>query len=342
MGAKRDHRITLSDIARESGVSRQVVSAILNPDKSSTIRYSQETHLRVMDVVKKSGYRPNRTAANLVSKRHGNIGLIIKNTGNIPSQCIQYMLDAAGKRNQILSMESLNSESTTLPLFLREDCVDGLIIFEDLEDTLLSEIERLKIPCLYVNNNIVNSRDSITFDEEDAMEQAVALLHGKGKKNFAMFLPQSSHYSVHARREGLRKAIKKRNLPAPCFYSMSNIFYRGELPSQAREEELQALNSFLETHNKIDAIILYSERMVSLCYQALRVRGKQIPKDTAVLGIHFTGSGLGAAPPLSILRINPKELGEKLIDIINQKIEREEVQDSPMVLNYELFEKESS
>jgi len=342
LGLKKDHRITLSDIARESGVSRQVVSAVLNPEKNSNIRYSRETHRRVMDVVKKWGYRPNRTAANLVSNRHGTIGLIVKNTGNIPSHCIQYMLDTAGKYNQILSMESLNSRAGTLPLFLREDCVDGLIIFEDLEENLLKEIERLKIPCLYVNNNMVHSSDSITFNEEGAMEQAVSLLHSKGKKHFAMFLPQSSHYSVQARQEGLKKAIKKRNLAAPCFYTMSNVFYHGEMPSETREIELQALTGFLETHKDIDAIILYSERMVSLCYQALRRTGKQIPRDTAVLGIHFTGSGLGAAPPLSVLRINPRELGEKLIEVINRKIEGEKEEDSPMVLDYELLEKESS
>lgn len=295
-----------------------------------------------MEVVNRSAYRPNRTAANLVSKRHGNIGLIIKNTGNIPSQCIQFMLDAAGERNQILSLESLKSDSKSLPIFLREDCVDGLIVFEDLEEHLLKEIERIGIPCLFVNNNIVHSSDSITFNEYGAMEQAVALLHGKGKKHFAMFLPHSSHYSVQARQEGLKQAIGTRNLPAPLFYSMSNVFYHGELPSDAREKEREGLKAFLEAHRQIDAIILYSERMVSLCYQALRDQGKGIPGDTAVLGIHFTGSGLGAAPPLSVLRINPKELGYKLIEGINRKIEGTEKKETPMVLDYELLEKESS
>jgi len=342
MADSKETIVTLSDIARKSGVSRQVVSAILNPGNNSNIRYSKKTYDKVMAVVEKSRYRPNRTAANLVSKRHGSIGVIVKNTGNIPGYCIQIMLDKAGEQDQVLSLESLDSGNDELPLFIREDCVDGLIIFEDLPEEHVKEIRRLQIPCIYVNNNMVKDAESITFNEAGAMEQAVEYLISKGRSHLAMFLPQSDHYSVKAREEGLKQALKRRNLPAPQIYQMGNNFYHSQQDLKAREEESDKIEQFLQRNPSIDGIVLYSERMVSLCYRALAHCHKEVPRDVSVMGISFSSAGLGSYPLLTTLRINPKELGTILIDEINKKINREIPSSIPRILNYELQENEST
>ena len=55
-------RVTLADVAREAGVSRNVVSLVLNNRLHPVIRYSEETAARIRETADRLGYRPNRSS----------------------------------------------------------------------------------------------------------------------------------------------------------------------------------------------------------------------------------------------------------------------------------------
>ena len=60
-------RVTIIDVAKEAGVSRQTVSRAVN--NRGEIR--AETRERVLEAVKRLGYRPNRVARGMVASATG-------------------------------------------------------------------------------------------------------------------------------------------------------------------------------------------------------------------------------------------------------------------------------
>lgn len=74
-------RLTLSDIAELSGVSKTTASMILN-GKSNDFRIKPETCQKVKDIAQKYGYRANVYAKSLQAQRTNVIGLVIPDLTN--------------------------------------------------------------------------------------------------------------------------------------------------------------------------------------------------------------------------------------------------------------------
>jgi LacI family transcriptional regulator, galactose operon repressor len=71
-------RVTISDVAREAGVSLMTVSRVIN-DKGEI---SLSTRQHVLDVIERLGYRPSGIARGLATQRTGNLGLIVPDIAN--------------------------------------------------------------------------------------------------------------------------------------------------------------------------------------------------------------------------------------------------------------------
>lgn len=72
-------RITIEDVAREAGVSRQTVTRAMN----GMTEISAKTRQRVLDAANALGYRPSRFASNLAARRKSHaIGLVIASFRN--------------------------------------------------------------------------------------------------------------------------------------------------------------------------------------------------------------------------------------------------------------------
>ena len=71
-------RVTIADVARAAGVSKQTVSRAIN-DKGEI---SPETKERIMSIVNNLGYRPNRLAQAMNTQRSHTIGLLVPDITN--------------------------------------------------------------------------------------------------------------------------------------------------------------------------------------------------------------------------------------------------------------------
>src|SRR5262245_8244619 len=67
-------RISIKDVARESGASLTTVSLVLN-DRGD--RISAATRQRVLATANRLGYRPNRLAQGLQSQRSGLLAILV-------------------------------------------------------------------------------------------------------------------------------------------------------------------------------------------------------------------------------------------------------------------------
>ena len=71
-------RITIEDVAKAAGVSRQTVSRAIN----NKGEISPVTKERVMEAIQQLGYRPSRLAQGMVTQRTRTVGLLLADITN--------------------------------------------------------------------------------------------------------------------------------------------------------------------------------------------------------------------------------------------------------------------
>ncbi len=326
------HKTTMIDMARYCGVSRQVVSAVLLPDEKSNVRYSQQTYNKVVAAAEKYNFRPNRTARSLLKHNHGSFGVLVQTLGNIPSPVLHRMLSWAKKYDKVLIMDHFGDDFDELPIIIKEDTVDGIIVFEDIPEQYQQEIERHNIPCIQVNNSAFDRPGSITFDEKQGMRLLVNYLYRKGRKNllFVGYKPTlNSHYSVEARKIGFETAT-------------SAMEVKADVVLIDKSTEIDKLVDYLKKHKDVNGIILYIDEFASSVYKAIKSLGKRIPEDIAVVGVNNSSICEYLEPTLTSIFIDEFTLGETVIDKLYEHVIDPEAAKKTVKMAYEIHVRESS
>jgi LacI family transcriptional regulator len=333
------NRLTLAQIAAQTGVSRQVVAAVLDPDRQTTIRFSEETRQRVLSAVQQTNWRPNRTARLLARKRHGSLGILLDQFGTIPHNVLPFMMDRARAHGQVLTLDTMGCRQERLPLFVREDSVDAIIVFEDLPGHISARIDELGIPCVHVNTSQRTGPGCITFDEEGAMRQAADHFAKSGCYRTLLFHGEpASGYWVRARTDGLTAAACAVGMREPYLVQFdSHLFSHAYYMSH-----VEKIRTALRDHPRIDSVVLLQDRMAPMFYLAAESLGKRIPHDIAVVALHDNGIAPLVSPRLSVLKMNPDDLGFHIIDTANAGIAGEKAYRSPAAVQYDLRIGESS
>lgn len=335
---RRTH-ITLAEIAAEAGVTRQVVSAVLKPEQKSTIRFSDDTRTRVLEIAARTNWRPNRTAKVLAGRRHGTIGVMVDQFGKIPHQVVPAMMSRARHFGQLLMLDSPHPRDGQLPLFVREDSVDAIVVFENIPFEVKQRIDELRIPCVQVNTSVRDQPGCITFDEEGAMRKAAMHFARSGRYRTLLFHGNpASGYWVQARIDGLTAAAADVGMREPYLVQFDGHPYN---PAYYRKN-VDWITETLRQHKRIDSVILLEDRMAPMFYQAAEELGKSIPEDMAVVAMHNNGVAQVMSPPLTTLHMQPDELGHYVIDIANAGIDGEDEYRSPSAMTYDLMEWRSS
>jgi LacI family transcriptional regulator len=127
----RDRKVALRDVAERAGVSRTTASYILN-GLSGQFGISPETEKRVLDVVDALGYRPNRNARSLRTKRTTTIGVITDYvaSGMFSSELLAGANMAARRADHLLVIGESEGDPDARDLLIDEMIdrqVDGII-----------------------------------------------------------------------------------------------------------------------------------------------------------------------------------------------------------------------
>lgn len=139
--------VSIKDVAKEAGVAISTVSKVLN----NYPNVSEDTKLRVMEVVKRLGFVPNTVAATLSSKNSGRVALLIKL--NVETQAIdeidmQYISGAISKARElqldVITIFFSMVENMTLDEMTRyfvSQSIRGIIIYGmSKEDKVLRQL----------------------------------------------------------------------------------------------------------------------------------------------------------------------------------------------------------
>ena len=303
--------VTISDVAREAGVSLSTVSRVLN----NSILVSQEKKSCVMAAVKKLGYTQIRMTD---ARKAQQSKIIVFATAMFNANMIDAIRGEAERLGYILLMsyvgEAADGYRNTLDFLklLPEHLIGGVIFMHNMCEekdvwAQLSAYPNVQIgemlPCAPLNQ--------ITVDDFQAASDMTNYLIENGRRRIAFVRSPITKQFAHTdhREAGFRSALRAAALPedGDCFLAADNTMEGGS--DIARQVVRQRVRP--------DAIFCCTDQVASGCVTELVKLGVKVPEEIAVCG--FDGNEIAEAcnPPLTTVMQPFEEMGTEAVRMLH-------------------------
>ncbi len=312
----RNKIITQDDVARQAGVTRSIVSYVIN---NGPRKVSAETRHRVLVAIKELGYRPNKHAQ-ILSTTDGTIaekyiGIIL--SGNYMFRRPHYgsMLasihEQAHQNGWHIRFIRLFNDFCNPELFdelIHPNEIGGMILLgldQVLRDTpaygsLVEEIVRRveRVVCIEWQWPGV---PSIQFDKANAAFQATDHLLSCGRRHIAYIGPDDRRmvgYQQTLREKGILPGDQK--------------LFIGDNPISGYE----ACDELIRSGWPIDGLCIGADEVAFGVLNCLYQRGLRVPDDIAIASIDNLEMSAFTVPPLTTVDVPKHEMGLHAIDIL--------------------------
>ena len=312
--------ITQEDVARYVGVSRSVVSYVLNNGPRNV---SEETRNRVLAAIQELGYRPNKHAQRLRlgdDVAHNSIGIIIGGKSynllerSYYNTVLAELFNSAHQQNQYIRFFTF-FEALKDPIFFnknihREEISSLLIILPNLilEDPDHKRIfpriiERIdNILCL---ERSVYDLPALVINLVAAAQMAVEHLIELGHEHIGFLaLPDPQ------RVEGYNEAHKKHNL------SLNESLIRHLDSEHLFDSAYELTVKLLEDEPALTAIFAANDDAAIAAMAAIYDLGLKVPDNISVVSIDHTDISRMVRPTLTTVKIPIRAIGEYALKVL--------------------------
>lgn len=329
-------RITIEDVARAAGVSRQTVSRAMN-DKGEI---SPETKERVMRAVQQLGYRPNRLAQGMVTRRTYTVGLVLGNIINpfFPevTRGVQDVAQANGYNVFLCNTDDRGDIELQELRSLAAQGVDGIILFSHhASDEELRSFADDYRPIVLINRVFSHPHISLLIvDNYRGAQLAAEYLIKHHHTHLGMITDDSSGYLTSRRVSGFKQTILEHELP----FSENQI-----VPAKSNlEGGYQATHRLLDQHPATTAIFAFNDLMAVGAIRSCLERGLRVPEDIAIIGFDDIQFASMTNPSLTTIRVDKYALGQKAMLRVIEMIEDPETNFPRLDMKPELIVRESA
>ena len=318
-------KVSLADVAKSLGVSKTLVSLVLN-DRGDEKGINKDTQQRVRDKVKELNYKPNQFARGLRVGKSNTIGLVVADISNsfYAKMCrsIEDHCTENGYNLIICSSDENPEKESELIQMLIDRQVDGLIISTTQKNN--SDIKLLKkndFPFVLIDRN-VSSIDTnyVVVDNVNGAKEVVNHLIKLGNERIGHLTITPAHIStIKESVEGYKEALKENNLP------ISNKLIREVSFDNLKEEVCDQVKELLAPPNKVTALFVANNNIAVACLECLNELGMRIPQDVALVSFDDIEAFNLCYPPITAVAQPIEEMGRKAVDIILHEIKNEGV-----------------
>ena len=309
-------RATISDVAREAGVSKMTVSRVLN--HADTV--APDTLARVQAVIDRMHFRPNAIARGLATRRTNIIGLLVYDQHEAFSFFSQMVLSAqaeAKKRGVDLLIFSLSEEQRHLSS-QRLDLVDGMLCLgEVFNHAALELLERRKVPYVVIGKRNWRNIDPwyCCPDYVDGYRSVTEHLLQMGHRRIAMMGGYADFEADIEKYVGYRQALEAAGLP--CDPAL--VVY---------EEQHERVEAILASR-RATAVIVEGYTILMMVLLAARAHGLGIPQDLSVVSSQVDPDAatiyrLTGIHEMTRVHVPVRELGMFGLGLLMRRIEGEE------------------
>lgn len=310
-------KVTIREVAKESGVSTATVSRVLN----DTGYVSDEIKSRVLNSVKNLNYQPNAVARSLKQSKTNTIGVIIPDISNpyfmkIAKGIEDRTWDAGYNLIFSSSDGKLEKEHQLLKLLV-EQRVDAIVLVTSgSENELAKSINESGTPVILIDRRLNHEQSDFDLVEEDNVQGAYYLTEKiiqMGHKRIGVIAGSFQVSTGTDRYEGLTKALKQYNIPLD-----ENLIYIGDFTRSSGEK---AVDYFLSNDDYPRAIISFNNLMTEGVLYSLFQKGFKVPKDFAVASYGGTDLDILLEPPgIITISQDPYKMGIKTGDILLKRL----------------------
>ncbi|MDO9399033.1 MAG: LacI family DNA-binding transcriptional regulator [Herbiconiux sp.] len=305
--AKRVRAPSIRDVAREAGVSHQTVSRVLNEHPS--IR--DETRSRVLEVMSRLNYRPNRAARALVTSRSRTIGVLTSSRSDYgPASSIKAIEEAALLQGYLVitaNVDGTDEESIARAIaHLLDQAVEGMVVIAPqvrVFDTLAAL--DLDLPFVTLQSTGRRNDHSLAVDQLTGARLATRHLIDLGHRGIYHLAGPQDWIEAEARMEGFLAEMGDQDVPttAPILGDWTAEFgyYAGR--------ELLRVRDFT-------AIFSSNDQMALGLIHAIRDAGLDVPRDVSVVGFDDIPEAAHFWPPLTTVRQDFAELGRRAVALL--------------------------
>lgn len=179
---------TIKDVARLSGVSIATVSRVINEADN----VNPDTKEKVMQVISKLNYKPNRIARGLKNNTTNTIGIIVSNIANPffmnVIREIEKKLKSAGYSLILGSSDDNQEKENEYIKLFNEKQIDGLIISSTgKNEDYLIELQKTGLPIICIDRRAKNNKlNSVFVDKKDLTYRMVKYLVSRGHREIAL------------------------------------------------------------------------------------------------------------------------------------------------------------
>ena len=271
-------RITIEDVARKAGVSKQTVSRVLNekPD------VAPKTRAYIKTLIKSMGYIPDPIARSMKGKTQ-TLGCIAPNLSDYNFSCIIDAAQREAQQNGYFILAGSAPSEFDVPSLLTEMMnrrVDGLMVINPRNDQryrhFLPLIEA-KLPMVYINNTPVDEPVSaVGLDDLVGGYMAVHHLLSLGHKEIVTILGPEIEECTRERLIGYQKALNENGIAIDQRWIVN-----GDWSSQSGYSAIKKLLSY-RVH--FTAIFAQNDRMALGAMHALHEENINIPENISIIG----------------------------------------------------------
>jgi DNA-binding LacI/PurR family transcriptional regulator len=309
--------VTMTDVARQAGVSTMTVSNVIN---GRTQRVSESTKQRVLTTIAELGYQVNLTARHLRMGRTDMVGLAVPElSSGYFAELGQRLADRFAQHGVRLVMERTGGEREAELDTLAASRVsryDGFVLSVVSGDAADLESLSIATPVVLIGERAVPARfDHVLMDNVGGARQATAFLLASGARRIALLggVSGTEHSMPELRTRGYREAHEAAGVP------VDNALV---LPSDFRAVDgYDTTFALLRGDVAFDAVFALTDSAAIGALRALVEAGVRVPEDVQVIGFDNLEAARFAVPSLTTVEPGNDEMADAICSLLIERIE---------------------
>jgi LacI family transcriptional regulator len=310
---------TITDVAREAGVSPATVSRVLNGTGEVSPRLTE----RVQRTVERLGYHPSGPARALRRQASSIWSVIVPDVENpFFTSVVRGIEDGARDRDHRVILcntdESLATEAEYIDIAIAERVGGVVIAVADSRRSNLDQLIDRGIPVVAIDRKPVGNRvDSVLVDNRLAARRATEHLIDGGFARIACITGPRRLSTANERLAGYKDALTAAGLPYSDEWVAREDFRIGG--------GYNAVRSFWSRTRRPDALFIANNQMTMGALQAVYDVGAAIPDDVGVVGMDNTPWATVVRPQLTVVDQPTYEIGRRAAELLAERPRRTQI-----------------
>jgi LacI family transcriptional regulator len=337
-------RVTIKQVAKESGVSVQTVSRVINNHRD----VSPETRKRVEEVASQLMYRPSHIARTLIQGRSCTLGVVgtgLEYYG--PSRTLAGIQKQADELGYIpllaLVRQAEQSRVKQLMDELLSRHVDGIIWavpeIAANREWVKQEINQFPVPVVFLNMEPHPDLSVVAIDNRKGGYIATQHLLAKGYRRIGLITGPLDWWEARQRKLGWQDALREAGLAV-----QDCLVVEGDWSPASGERGLRRL---IEQCPDVQAVFIGNDQMALGALRVAPKLSRRVPQDLTVVGFDDIPESAYFHPSLSTIKQDTDELGSRAVRELIRMVETnqqeaEKVESKTVLLQPQLIVRESS